>query len=254
MKLAGLTDVGRVRANNQDRFCFAKLSAKESFALVCDGMGGAAGGATAASIACDVMGKTLMNAPKDCPLGSEKPFLQMAAEAANTEVFTQASENAELAGMGTTTVCAFVRDDQVFISHAGDSRGYLLRAGALEQLTHDHSYVQGLVDCGTITLQEAETHPNRNAITRAVGVEYRIETEFTSASIVADDVLMLCTDGLTRSLSVHEMETIFRKCSEEDVPFEEIPERLVAAANEAGGTDNITVVLLGVEAKERNNG
>ncbi len=249
MKLAGNTDIGKLRTENQDRFCAGQFSAGGGFALVCDGMGGASGGAAASAMACNTMRAHLLCAPTDCEAGLEKVFLTKMMEVANLEVFQAALQSEALAGMGTTAVCALLKDGQSFISHVGDSRCYLLRGGVLVQLTRDHSYVQGLVDYGTITPEEAETHPKRGAITRAIGVDHRVEPDFTSITVVAGDVLLLCSDGLCKVLSAAEMESILAQH-----PIEAAPDVLIAAANEKGGPDNITVVLVEVETTEASNG
>ncbi len=249
MKIAGNTNIGRLRTENQDVFCAGQFSETDGFAFVCDGMGGASGGATASSLARGVMQQLLLQAPEACANGEEKAFLIHVIEQANALVFQTAAQDPNLAGMGTTAVCALMKQDQAFIVHAGDSRCYLLRDGALVQLTRDHSYVQGLVDYGTITPEEAETHPQRGAITRAVGAEHRIEPDFTSLTIVAGDMLLLCSDGLCKVLTGAEMKQILAK-----EPLEALPDALILAANEKGGPDNITVVLAAIETTEASNG
>ena len=141
-------------------------------------------------------------------------------------MFQKALREESLAGMGTTAVCALVRGGKAYLSHAGDSRAYLYRDGKLAQLTHDHSYVQELVDCGTITQEQAEHHPQKNIITRALGVDYRLEPEFTSCPVQQGDLLLLCTDGLTNVLPKDKMEELLTKGG-----FYDIPDRLVDAAN-----------------------
>ncbi len=249
MKLAGSTDIGKLRNENQDRFCAGQFSATEGFAIVCDGMGGAAGGAVASAMASNSMRAHLLTAPTKCKDGFEKSFLTQMMEHANLEIFQTAVEQPELAGMGTTAVCALLKDGQVFISHAGDSRCYLYRNHVLVQLTRDHSYVQGLVDYGTITQEQAKTHPQRGAITRALGASHRIEPDFTSITVVEDDMILLCTDGLNKVLSSTEIEQQLAQ-----VPFDDIPDHLIAAVNANGGPDNITVVLMEIEAMEEQNG
>ena len=151
--------------------------------------------------------------------------------------------------MGTTAVCALVRGGSVSLCHAGDSRAYLFREGKLAQLTHDHSYVQELVDCGTITEEEAEHHPQKNIITKALGVDYRLDPEFTTVRLRKDDLLLLCTDGLTNMVPVADMETILARGD-----FYDLPDLLIEAANANGGSDNVTALLLAVEPTEVDNG
>ena len=151
MKLAGKTDVGRVRQENQDDYRAGELPGGAVWALVCDGMGGAKGGREASQGACNVIENFFQEQYAQCGAGQEEPFLKKALLYANRFVFQKAAHEEALAGMGTTAVCALVRSGNVYLCHAGDSRAYLIRDGKLTQLTHDHSYVQELVDCGTIT-------------------------------------------------------------------------------------------------------
>ena len=249
MNLAGKTDVGSVRPENQDDYRAGELNSDAAWGLVCDGMGGARGGREASVSACDVIEHSFHEQYAQCLPGDEETFLKRALINANRFVFQKASREEELAGMGTTAVCALVRGGSAFICHAGDSRAYLVRDGRLTQLTHDHSYVQELVDCGTITAEEAEHHPQKNIITRALGVDYRLDPEFTSVPVQKGDMLLLCTDGLTNVLPKEKIEEIFTKGG-----FYDIPDRLVDAANAGGGPDNITALLLGVEPLEVKHG
>ena len=249
MTLAGKTDVGRVRQENQDDYRAGELPGGAVWALVCDGMGGAKGGREASQGACNVIENVFQEQYAQCGAGQEEAFLKKALIYANRFVFQKASHEESLAGMGTTAVCALVRGGTVYLCHAGDSRAYLFRTGKLTQLTHDHSYVQELVDCGTITVEEAEHHPQKNIITKALGVDYRLEPEFTSEKLQKGDVLLLCTDGLTNMVADDDIAQVLR-----EVPFFDATSILVDRALQAGGQDNITVLLMGVEATEVNNG
>ena len=249
MKLAGKTDVGRVRQENQDDYRAGELPGGAVWALVCDGMGGAKGGREASQGACNVIENFFQEQYAQCGAGQEEPFLKKALTYANRFVFQKAAHEESLAGMGTTAVCALVRSGNVYLCHAGDSRAYLIRDGKLTQLTHDHSYVQELVDCGTITEEEAEHHPQKNIITKALGVDYRLDPEFTAAKLKRDDRLLLCTDGLTNMVPVEELEALLAQGT-----FYDLPDRLIEAANAHGGSDNITALLLAVEPTEVENG
>ena len=249
MKLAGKTDVGRVRQENQDDYRAGELPGGAVWALVCDGMGGAKGGREASQGACNVIENFFQEQYAQCGAGQEEPFLKKALLYANRFVFQKAAHEEALAGMGTTAVCALVRSGNVYLCHAGDSRAYLIRDGKLTQLTHDHSYVQELVDCGTITEEEAEHHPQKNIITKALGVDYRLEPEFTAAKLKREDRLLLCTDGLTNMVPVEEMEELLAHSA-----FYDLPDRLIEAANAHGGSDNITALLLAVEPTEVEHG
>ena len=249
MKLAGKTDVGRVRQENQDDYRAGELPGGAVWALVCDGMGGAKGGREASQGACNVIENFFQEQYAQCGAGQEEPFLKKALLYANRFVFQKAAHEEALAGMGTTAVCALVRSGNVYLCHAGDSRAYLIRDGKLTQLTHDHSYVQELVDCGTITEEEAEHHPQKNIITKALGVDYRLEPEVTAAKLKREDRLLLCTDGLTNMVPVEEMEELLAQGT-----FYDLPDRLIEAANAHGGSDNITALLLAVEPTEVEHG
>ena len=249
MKLAGKTDVGRVRQENQDDYRAGELPGGAVWALVCDGMGGAKGGREASQGACNVIENFFQEQYAQCGAGQEEPFLKKALLYANRFVFQKAAHEEALAGMGTTAVCALVRSGNVYLCHAGDSRAYLIRDGKLTQLTHDHSYVPELVDCGTITEEEAEHHPQKNIITKALGVDYRLEPEFTAAKLKREDRLLLCTDGLTNMVPVEEMEELLAQGT-----FYDLPDRLIEAANAHGGSDNITALLLAVEPTEVEHG
>ena len=236
MKLAGKTDVGRVRQDNQDDYRAGELPGDAAWALVCDGMGGARGGREASQCACSVIERCFQEQYSQCIPGEEETFLKKALLSANRYVFQKALREESLAGMGTTAVCALVRGGKAYLSHAGDSRAYLYRDGKLAQLTHDHSYVQELVDCGTI-------------ITRALGVDYRLEPEFTTVALQAGDVLLLCTDGLTNAVPMEQLEQLLRSES-----FYDLPDALIRTANENGGPDNITALLVGIEPMEVRHG
>ena len=246
------TDAGIKKRVNQDSLCIKKALLKDKtilMALVCDGMGGAKGGREASQGACNVIEQVFQEQYAQCGAGQEGAFLKKALISANRYVFNKAAHEESLAGMGTTAVCALVRGGEATLCHAGDSRAYLCRGGKLTQLTHDHSYVQELVDCGTITEEEAEHHPQKNIITRALGVDYRLEPEVTSVQLQAKDLLLLCSDGLTNMVPVEQMEQLLAQG-----PFYDLPDRLVEAANENGGSDNITALLLAVEPTEVHHG
>ena len=249
MKLAGKTDVGLVRQDNQDDYRAGQLPGDAAWALVCDGMGGARGGREASQCACSVIERCFQEHYNKCLPGEEELFLKRTLVSANRFVFQKSIREESLAGMGTTAVCALVRSGKAYLCHAGDSRAYLFRDGSLAQLTHDHSYVQELVDCGTITVEEAEHHPQKNIITRALGVDYRLDPEFTSVAVHPGDILLLCSDGLTNAVPRPQLEQLLRTGS-----FYDLPDLLIRAANENGGKDNITALLLGVEPLEVHHG
>lgn len=240
MKIVAKTDVGMVRSNNQDSYAAGELPNSVAWAVVCDGMGGAAGGNVASSTAVKLISERISSSYRvGMSANSIRNMLTSAIAAANISVYDISKSNDELDGMGTTVVTAIVTDEMVCIAHAGDSRAYILSGGNLKQLTKDHSFVQEMVDNGRLTPDEAKEDPRKNIITRALGVEKDLRIDFSEEPINTGDVLLLCTDGLTNFI---EPEEIYELTN--DGKFYEYAERLVNRANKNGGGDNITVVTI----------
>lgn len=240
MRIVAKTDKGNVRDSNQDAYAVGEFSDEVVWSVVCDGMGGAAGGNIASALAVKVISDKINASYRDQMRdGSIKNMLDSALTAANIEVFDFAEAQPELRGMGTTVVCAIVRDNQAYIAHAGDSRAYVINNGSIRQITTDHSMVQDLLLRGKITPEEAEHHPNKNIITRAVGVDKGIEIDFEQIDLDDEDTLLLCTDGLSNYVSNEEMLELMS-----DGKHYAFADRLVKKANENGGGDNITVVVI----------
>ena len=240
MKIVAKTDKGIIRDSNQDAYAVGELPGEVAWAVVCDGMGGEAGGNIASKLAVKVISDKITSCFNEkMKEGSIKNLLDTAITAANIEVYDMAYSHPELTGMGTTVVCVIVRGSEVYIAHAGDSRAYLADKDGVSQITTDHSYVQGLVEKGEITEDEAESHPKKNYITRAVGVDKRIEIDFDQLELSDDDVLILCTDGLSNYVTKEELFNDIR-----DGQYYAFADRLVKRANKNGGGDNITVVAL----------
>lgn len=240
MKIVAKTDKGRVRDSNQDAYAVGEFPEEVAWAVVCDGMGGVAGGNIASALAVKVISDKI-NASYRPGMreASIRNMLDSALVAANMEVFDMADAKPELHGMGTTVVCAIVRDGYAHIAHAGDSRAYIFDGENLRQVTTDHSYVQNLIDMGEITKEEAERHPNKNLITRAIGVDKYIKIDFDEIEINNNEILILCTDGLSNYVSEEEMIDEVK-----DGRYYAFAERLVKKANNNGGGDNITVVAI----------
>ncbi|MDR1928263.1 MAG: protein phosphatase 2C domain-containing protein [Oscillospiraceae bacterium] len=179
MRVAAKTDVGLVRQFNEDCYSVGELPNGIVWAVVCDGMGGAAGGNIASQTAARLVSETICASFQE-HMGSRsiKHLLISALDNANTQIFDLSAANEALSGMGTTVVAAIVSPETVFIAHAGDSRAYLFSGEKLSQLTKDHSVVQAMVDTGQITENEAKTHPRKNLITRAVGVSETLEVDY----------------------------------------------------------------------------
>lgn len=240
MKIVAKTDKGIVRDNNQDAYSVGEFPDGVAWAVVCDGMGGANGGNIASMLAVKVISERINSCyNENMRFSSIMNLLESAITAANIEVYDMAASRSELRGMGTTVVCAVVKDGEVMIAHAGDSRAYLISEDAVTQLTTDHSMVQDMVNRGEITAEEAEKHPNKNIITRAVGVDKEIEVDFTETELLDNQTLILCTDGLTNYVSDSD---ILKDIS--DGQHYAFADRLVKHANSNGGGDNITVVAL----------
>ena len=240
MKITGKTDIGCNRAENQDTFRSEKIS-EVSWGIVCDGMGGGRHGRLASTVAADCIGESLHRQLTEEPDKATEDMLWSAIELSNAEVFARSGSGEEM--MGTTVVCVVAKEGALHFAHVGDSRAYLFEDGKLRQITRDHSMVQELVDQGIITQEEAAHHPEKNVITRALGVEESVRPSFSKEEMLADSTVLLCSDGLTNMVSEEDIAEILTK-----VNFWDLPRELVNAALAAGGDDNITVLLLRVEA------
>ncbi len=229
------SDTGRQRNANEDSF----LASPPVFA-VADGMGGAQAGEVASRLAAESFA--------DVRRAEEAPeaYLRTIAKTANARIHRLAQTDSSRSGMGTTLTAALVEDDEVGLAHVGDSRAYLFRDGRLKLLTSDHSLVEELRRSGRLTDEQAEDHPQRSIITRALGPEREVEVDTMTYRARPGDVYMLCSDGLTTMLRDERIEAVL----DEAPSLDEAMERLVAEANDAGGRDNITVVAFRLEEAE----
>jgi protein phosphatase len=226
------SDTGLARRANEDNFY-----ARSPLFVVADGMGGAQAGEVASRVAAEAFAAGLPEG------GSTEERLATRVIEANRRIHRLSQEDRERAGMGTTLTAAYVEDDEIAVAHVGDSRAYLWRDGELTRLTRDHSLVDELVRRGKLTEEEAAEHPQRSIITRALGPEPDVEVDTRTHRAQDGDVLLLCSDGLTSMISEQRITDVLR-----DAPkLGEAGDALVAAANEAGGRDNITVVLFRLE-------
>ncbi len=243
----GRTDVGRRRKINEDSFL---VSLETNLFAVCDGMGGHNAGEVASRMAieaiADFVEKSAVERDNTWPHGLDANLsfdanrLKTAIRIANTRVFQAADKREELTGMGTTVVAALVSGDVMTIGSAGDSRCYLVRGSELVQLTRDDSWVSAALGEGILNSDDVEHHPLRNVITKAVGAREAIDLDLIEHHLLPGDVAMLCSDGLHGLLNDHELAALLPLPES----LEEATARLVDAANEAGGRDNVTVVLL----------
>ena len=237
---AAASDRGRKRPSNEDAFGF---SVENGVYLVCDGMGGAAAGEIASSLAVDEMLRLLDRAPSDSSELMATPMPQRAERAifeANEAIFSRSQRNYKLNGMGTTLVGLLVEERRVWVLNVGDSRCYRLRGRHLEQITLDHSLVEEQVRLGQMTRSEALRSPLRNVITRALGTQSRVTPDIFELEPEPGDLFLLCSDGLTRELTDASIESLLKV----DLPLEALCAGLVEAAKKAGGRDNITCVVV----------
>lgn len=237
--VVGKTDVGRKRAANEDNM-YNTITQNGLVSVVCDGMGGHVGGATASKIAVSTIVDNLNKVYYDDP----RIAIGESIDRANQAIINKTIEQPELQGMGSTCVLLLVRNGKVYIGHVGDSRIYLIRSKRIVQLTKDHSYVQMLVDCGEITKEQAEHHPRKNEITNALGIPNMSPATVADDAIVpeAGDCFVLCSDGLSGMVSDDTICKVISRQSEMNA--QDRVDKLVALANENGGVDNITVQLV----------
>jgi serine/threonine protein phosphatase PrpC len=236
MKVAAKSDIGRVRANNED--CLL-VDEPLGLLVMADGMGGHAGGEVASAIAVATIAAYLKEHLAQPVPVDPAAALQAAIRAADEAIRTHARMHRTLRGMGTTVVLALCRGEQVHIAHVGDSRAYLLHDGELRQLTEDHSVVARLVRAGQLTPRRARTHPLRHQITRSLGSREAV-ADSLRITWQSGDYLLLCSDGLTTMVEDHRIAELVRQCNTD---VQAACETLVARANANGGEDNVSVIL-----------
>jgi PPM family protein phosphatase len=226
------TDIGRVRERNEDSFLV-----EPPLYAVADGMGGHRGGGVASELALEKVEELFH--------GGKSSLAEM-VHAANRAVFERSMADRKVMGMGTTLTAATVDDEGVHLAHVGDSRAYLLRAGAFRQLTDDHTLVNRMVKAGEITREEADVHPHRNVVTRSIGTEAEVEVDQDDVPVIDGDRFLLCSDGLTGTVTEPQIQAILEATPQP----QDAADRLIKAANGAGGIDNITVVILDIHEGE----
>jgi protein phosphatase len=242
----GLTHVGRQRQHNEDSYLVEETA---RLFLVADGMGGHAAGEIASRIAVDSITEFILHTKEDdgtWPHAYDEQFkrstnrLMAAVRLANTRVLEAMRKDARLRGMGTTVVACLADDTTMAVAHVGDSRAYLIREGKLSRITNDHSWVFEQVQAGMLTEAEAEKHPLRNVITRALGGALQVAPDAQEIEIRSGDVYLLCSDGLTGMVPEEE---ILKLVTESD-DIDKACQQLIDAANERGGLDNVTAILV----------
>jgi protein phosphatase len=248
------SDTGLKRLHNEDRFV---ADPPLGLYVVCDGMGGGNAGEIASTLAVEAIQAHLAEAALNADLPLIGPFNATvsatanrhasAIHAANDVVHRESWSRPDYAGMGTTVVAALLREEVLVIAHVGDSRLYLVRNGTIQALTTDHSWVAEQILKGLITEEEAKRSPRRNIVTKALGVESSVDVELTEFPVKSGDMLLLCSDGLTRG--VHPNDILHILSGSEDLPI--MSDRLIVMANEAGGDDNTTVIVVALRDELR---
>jgi protein phosphatase len=250
VRFAGDSHVGLTRAHNEDAL---HLPVDERLAIVADGMGGHASGEVASKMAVDTVVEYFKETAEEQTLtwpfkvdrggGADVTRLVTAIKLANVKIHEQAQRDPACKGMGTTIVSALFLDDHIIVGHVGDSRLYRLRAGTMAQLTEDHSLINDYIKMKRMTLEEASTWPHKNVIVRALGMKEAVQVDVRTDQPHLGDVYLLCSDGLSGMISDEAIQSIID--AEKDL--DSAAEALIAAANEAGGKDKITVVLARIE-------
>jgi serine/threonine protein phosphatase PrpC len=255
VRVFGQTDVGQVREHNEDNFLVADLTRKarefepgpahvlgKSGAVfgVCDGMGGAAAGEVASRLAVDMIYDRLVEAKAPRNREDLARRLVRAVQDAGVRIFGEARADRSRRGMGTTSTIATLIDDRLFLAQVGDSRAYILRDGELTQVTRDQSLVNQLIEAGQLTEEEAETFEHNNIILQALGTSEVVQVDLTYVDLRADDMLLICSDGLSGMVRGEDIRGVLTELED---PAEACA-KLIASANEAGGHDNVTVVLV----------
>ena len=240
MKVFAKSDLGKARDMNEDFYYISANEESIKLYILADGMGGYNGGEIASKLATNSVKSYIENNFKDTPKDRES-LVQLVAssmEYANMVVYEKSKEDKELEGMGTTLEVCLIYNNKAFIGHIGDSRIYRIRKQFIRKLTRDHSYVEELVKDGTITKEEAQNHPKKNMLMKALGCTPFVEPDLMIRGFLKEDVLLMCSDGLTNMLTEEE---IYKMVVTD---FTNSSNNLVARANELGGYDNITVVII----------
>ena len=241
MKLAGKTDVGRVRQENQDDYRAGELPGDAAWVLVCDGMGGAKSGNVASMLAVEVFVEEVRRCYSPA-MESDRvdQMLRSAVKLANFTVFDQAAQFEEFDGMGTTMVAALIRRQKATVVNVGDSRAYFIDRSGIRQITKDHSLVQFMVDRGELTAETAKSYPGKNFITRAIGTEPMVMCDIYHQAVSKGDYLLLCSDGLSNLMD--DQEILFEVVH--GVNKQACCQRLLNIAKNRGAPDNVTSVLV----------
>lgn len=242
MRIGYKTHIGMVREHNEDSLLvFNKYYPRFSLFAVADGMGGHNAGEVASAMAIEGIRNFFVNNYMMDKFHFSDKEMNTLIRKINGDILEKSQIDASLNGMGTTLTLVVNINQEIHISHIGDSRAYKVNDKGMEQLTEDHSLVAGLVKKGEITKEEAKTHPQKNIITRALGTGEAIYADMYHFKLCPEDIILLCTDGLTNSISENEIYRIIRENKDSD--FQQIAEMLVQVANDNGGNDNISIII-----------
>lgn len=240
MKTVGSSDKGKLRVRNEDAYRFGYFDDGSAWGVVCDGMGGVHGGQLASNIAINMVSdKIKLCYTQSMPVTSLENLLLSAITTANVTVFDRGIYDNSLKGMGTTIVATIIKNSTACIAHVGDSRAYKISEESIEQITRDHSLVQEMLDKGQITKEEFENNPIKNIITRAMGVGEEIDIEFDFVELKKDEAILMCSDGLSGMINEEKIHEIYKTTE-----FDKLTDKYIQAANDNGGLDNITVVVM----------
>ncbi len=240
MEAFAKSDIGKVRDMNQDSYYISGEESNLKLYILADGMGGYKGGEIASKLATASV-KSYIESNIDNIIKDRDEILKLiksAMEYANMVVYERAKEDAQLEGMGTTLEVCLIYNNKMYIGHVGDSRIYRIRKEFMRKLTTDHSYVEKLVKDGTITKEQAHNHPKKNMLTKALGCTIFVEPDVTVKGFIKDDIILMCSDGLTNMIEEDEIYNIIKQ------DYKSAPQRLVDKANENGGYDNITAIVI----------
>lgn len=240
MQVFAKSDIGRERKTNEDFYYVSKSEDKIRLFILADGMGGYNAGEVASRMAVESAKDYIHKHFAKNKDSKEKleALLKDAIEYANSVVYKKAQSKEDLRGMGTTLDVCLIYNSRIYIGHVGDSRVYRIRKEFMRRLTKDHSYVQTLVDDGTITKEEAYSHPKKNMLTKALGCVQTVEPDVYTKTFIKDDIILMCSDGLTNMIREENIYGIIKQDKENAI------ENLVKQANDNGGLDNITVVII----------
>ena len=240
MKGFAKTDVGKAREMNQDYYSIPSSESDLQLYILADGMGGYNGGEIASRLAAETTKNYIQNNFKKIEHDKEAilKLVKDAMEYANMVVYEESKKDENLQGMGTTLDVCFIYNSKIYIGHVGDSRIYLIKKDIARKITKDHSYVQQLVEDKKITREEAEHHPKKNMLLKALGCTSYVEPDIRARNLEKDDILLMCSDWLTNMVEESKIYEVVRENKEK------APEILVNLANNAGGYDNITVITI----------